>query len=113
MCTYRNLYKKHYGIDFDDSLEVHHINGNRKDNEINNLILLPKELHQQYHKIIKLSTSITINWNLTTFEIQLLEEVSKIMDQIDPWKTYKKLLDLEQRKAVWQHEVFYGNRRKI
>lgn len=46
---YRDLYKEHYGIDFPSSMDVHHINGNRQDNSIENLLLLPKGLHNRLH----------------------------------------------------------------
>ena len=46
---YRQLYKDHYGIDFPSTMEVHHINGCRQDNAIENLLLLPKEVHNKIH----------------------------------------------------------------
>lgn len=49
---YRIKYKKHFGIEFDENFEVHHIDLDRKNNDIDNLVLLPKELHEQYHSII-------------------------------------------------------------
>lgn len=36
---------------------VHHINHNREDNRVNNLILLPKKLHSRYHALLNLATS--------------------------------------------------------
>lgn len=51
--NYRQLYKDYYGIDFDESMVVHHIDFDRTNNRIENLLLMPKELHAKYH------------WNLT------------------------------------------------
>lgn len=50
MKDYRKFYARYYGITWDSSrFEVHHIDGNRDNNDIYNLILLPKELHQRLH----------------------------------------------------------------
>lgn len=50
MNNYIKIYKDITGLDWDTScFDVHHINMNRKDNSINNLTLLPKRLHKQYH----------------------------------------------------------------
>ena len=50
MKDYRKLYADYYGISWDPAkFEVHHIDGNRQNNDIDNLILLPKELHQRLH----------------------------------------------------------------
>lgn len=46
---YRKKYKRHYGIDFDRTYVVHHIDEDRENNDINNLLLLPSALHSKYH----------------------------------------------------------------
>ena len=50
--NYRQFYKDYYGIDFGTGFEVHHINLNRDCNEIWNLLLLPKDLHMEYHSAL-------------------------------------------------------------
>lgn len=40
---------------------VHHINHNRDDNSIHNLILLPKKLHSRYHTLLNLCISYGAN----------------------------------------------------
>ena len=52
MCkiNYIKLYESHYGITWNrQKYQVHHIDCNRENNNIDNLILLPKELHQRIH----------------------------------------------------------------
>ncbi len=50
MKDYRQFYKNKTGIDFDSKkYEVHHIDLNRENNDISNLVLLPIELHRKYH----------------------------------------------------------------
>lgn len=50
--NYREKYKRHYGIEFDGDYAIHHIDLNRKNNDISNLLLLPKGLHAKYHIIL-------------------------------------------------------------
>lgn len=48
---YRELYEKHYGITIPLGYEIHHIDFNRENNNIENLLLLPKDLHKKLHKV--------------------------------------------------------------
>lgn len=51
MTDYLKFYSRYYGITWDrQEFEVHHIDGNRKNNDIDNLILIPKDLHQRLHQ---------------------------------------------------------------
>ncbi|MBR1690584.1 MAG: HNH endonuclease [Oscillibacter sp.] len=51
MHDYIKIYAKHFGITWDRSkFEVHHIDGDRGNNDINNLLLLPKDLHRALHQ---------------------------------------------------------------
>lgn len=47
--NYRQYYKDYFGIDFGSNLHIHHIDGNRENNHIDNLLLMPKELHSKFH----------------------------------------------------------------
>ena len=47
---YRRFYKQRYGIEFGSDYDIHHIDMNHENNDITNLILLPKVLHQKLHK---------------------------------------------------------------
>ena len=50
MIDYRKYYSNYYGITWDHKkFDVHHIDGNRENNDIMNLILLPKKVHQRLH----------------------------------------------------------------
>lgn len=49
--TYNLRYKQLTGRDIPKGFEVHHINVNRNNNEISNLVLLPTKLHRRYHTI--------------------------------------------------------------
>ena len=47
--NYRKLYEKHYGIKIPPEYDIHHIDFNRDNNSIENLLLLPKDLHRKLH----------------------------------------------------------------
>jgi hypothetical protein len=48
--NYRKFYQEQIGKKYDSSeFDIHHINGNHDDNDLLNLVALPKRLHRQYH----------------------------------------------------------------
>lgn len=53
MKNYRKIYEEALGIKIPEGHEIHHIDFDRNNNTIKNLISLPKELHQRYHSILK------------------------------------------------------------
>lgn len=52
MTDYKKLYAEAYGITWDADLEIHHIDRNRQNNDISNLILLPGYLHHELHNCL-------------------------------------------------------------
>ena len=84
---YRQYYKDYYNIDFD-----------RSNNDINNLLLLPKPLHAKYHKLYPyiqsiiddraLKAVIDIN-NGTTYYFDEMKSFCEIMIEINHWKLKK------------------------
>lgn len=64
MKDYRKIYADYYGIKWDSKLfEVHHIDRDRENNDINNLVLVPKKLHREYHKYLSM-----IEWDIKSPE---------------------------------------------
>ena len=47
--NYRKYYREKLEVNLDSSFVVHHIDGNRQNNDILNLVALPKRLHLKYH----------------------------------------------------------------
>ena len=117
---YRLKYKRYYGIEFDSNYVVHHIDFDRNNNDISNLLLMPKDLHQDYH--IMLQRLCGFNWKdgkvevITTLDrwdrltpfvadeqlIQFLE----IARECAKWVQYKHKLDLakhHERMRGFEH----------
>ncbi len=51
--NYRKIYEQETGFPIPEGWDVHHIDGDRANNNILNLVALPSELHQQYHNVAK------------------------------------------------------------
>ena len=46
--SYRNVWENRFGK-IPEGYVIHHIDGDRKNNNINNLLMIPNELHGKYH----------------------------------------------------------------
>lgn len=71
--NYRKIYKDHYNIDFNSDYVIHHIDFDRNNNDISNLLLLPKTLHMRYHELLQALD--IIHWN--TGVITLKSKISQ------------------------------------
>lgn len=101
--NYRTKYKRFYNINFDERYVVHHIDFNRENNDISNLILLPKELHAKYHLVI---SAITFdpnapktngildfrlsNKNITFYQTKMLNIFPSVIEDCAKWIMYKE-----------------------
>ena len=101
--NYREKYKRHYNIAFGPEYEVHHIDLNHKNDDIENLLLLPKDLHRAYHKIIaelcgpEDLSHFTLDFaTLDPYSENFASSVGKlcsIIGQCQRWIQYKESLD--------------------
>lgn len=106
--SYRYKYKKYYGIDFSKEYDIHHINFDRNNNEIDNLILLPKKLHNKYHSLCNMLFGETIgaekkiDVSLGLYNVShtadILEKFAKTLKEMKEWIIYKN--DLETMKRI-------------
>jgi len=51
---YVKIYEQHHNKKITKGYEIHHIDANRKNNNIDNLIMLPKEFHRALHNWVGL-----------------------------------------------------------
>ena len=67
MENYRKIYEKYCNIKIPKGYVIHHIDGNRENNDIRNLVMLPNELHKKYHEILtRLETKFVVNKRITS-----------------------------------------------
>lgn len=107
---YRQKYKDYYNIDFGREMVVHHIDFNRGNNDISNLLLLPNNLHAKYHLTLQMLTgidgSLSLNKELQLYEPgtfyhypQWLRKMAEVIDEIAPWYRLKMDLDMLPREV--------------
>ena len=96
---YREFYKGFFDIEFGNEYHIHHIDGNRKNNHIDNLLLLPAKLHNRYHfqkQIIEsqpLPTVITGNAAQNQFYyMSCLDGFLETLKECNKWYDYKMFL---------------------
>ena len=102
--NYRKLYKEHYGIEFGEDMAVHHIDFDRSNNNIDNLLLMPRTLHQKYHFHISqlggagngiIDGDMTIDGNI--YKIMALQGLVNALDDISKWVQIKRQMDYFHR----------------
>jgi hypothetical protein len=105
--NYREKYKQHYGIEFGPEYEVHHIDLNHQNDDIKNLLLLPRRLHHQYHFALarmpmedgKLNLDVQIRGTIDcgsgadSYVLYALNDFVQVYTQCQDWKDYKAYLD--------------------
>lgn len=93
---YRQLYKDYYGIQFGNDMVVHHIDFDRSNNDIANLLLLPNRLHSQYHFALSMlcgidkQTSLNNELRLTGPMVSVhyphwLRIMAETLEEVRPW----------------------------
>lgn len=98
--NYRLKYKRYFGIDFGSDYEIHHIDFNRENNDIDNLVLLPKELHKKYHFVINQLSNCNdengfidfriSNRTVTDFSVGYLHTLVDVMNECSEWANWKR-----------------------
>jgi hypothetical protein len=102
---YRKLYKEFYEIEFPTSMEVHHINGDREDNSIHNLLLLPKDTHNKMHycnglmdgidmsvrEMAKRAYNLACKYGGQSYDLMAINEFSEVMLECTAWGLLKHL----------------------
>lgn len=101
---YRQLYKDYYGIEFDETMIVHHIDFDRTNNNIDNLLLLPNRLHAKYHWMLSMldgvgTGNIKADLRLNSPMVPIhyckwLRKMAETLEEIEPWIQEKNSMDL-------------------
>ena len=104
--NYRQFYKDYYGVEFGSDMAVHHIDFDRTNNDISNLLLMPKALHAKYHfcvnalggngcGIIDGNMKIRID-GYAEYKASMLHHLADAIVEIQEWVNRKNNLDIER-----------------
>jgi len=97
MENYRKLFCKHYGIKLDSRYDIHHIDGNRENNDIGNLMILPKSLHAMYHSAKKAIATVPMDVCPSMCMPQYYDFSSD----------YKNFCDIVSKCSIWYDYKMY------
>lgn len=92
--TYRNIYTKQYGLELPKDYEIHHIDQNRNNNNIINLIAIPKRLHRDYHNLIQSNLHLIdfkFSFNVNT-SVQTIDIDSEFLSFLNDLFILKKII---------------------
>lgn len=108
--NYREKYKRYYGIEFGKEYAIHHIDFDRQNNDIGNLLLLPVELHQRYHFYLTAlcganwkNGQLAIDTKLSVFGLlpcnndDYLTGFVETVKECKKWVQYKESLDMRKQ----------------
>ena len=115
--NYRKIYKKRYGIDFSADYEIHHIDMNRSNNDIENLILLPKELHRKLHNTynniyLSLDYERIIKFEYCSKQLvcsMLAEQLRDLADVYEKCQYWASCKEMEELALSYSDTSFYFN----
>lgn len=105
--NYRKYYEKKCNIKIPEGYEIHHIDFNRDNNDIFNLVMLPKKLHNEYHIYLE------------RYKEQHYKVITKLQSSLDSGlmiNNYIKDVDLEIIKQfvdIWYECIKYVDYRNF
>lgn len=113
--TYREIYKEYFNVDFDADMSIHHIDYNYRNNSIDNLLLLPRKLHNKYHAIVlhlKGNDTGIIDGNMRLYpsvvrKASYVNTLYLTVQEIKPWIDLKYNMErnIERRERRYE-EIF-------
>lgn len=101
MKRYKKLYEKETGKEVPVGFDLHHIDEDKGNNDILNLVAIPKKLHQKYHSCTNIPRTITLSGPKSSFQPgrgfnnYLLRELTVFIDvveEINLWIDFRDVL---------------------
>ena len=96
--NYRKFYEEQI-CDVPNEFQVHHIDGDKENNDISNLLMLPQELHAEYHRLknvvesqkleLKIKGSLENGNRYNFWLINEMDEFVKVYAECGKWADYK------------------------
>jgi len=90
---YKDEYFRQFCIDNKRKhMEIHHINLNKRNNKLNNLVPLPKKTHIEYHKLLKISKIKADDY---------IRNIYLHNKELDNYNEYLKISEKEAQEYMW------------
>jgi hypothetical protein len=111
MTDYRKLYEQTYGITIPHDFDIHHIDFNHNNNDISNLVALPKELHNRLHTRYDYFMRARGNYTLDDIKIHsgyMTADVYFMSCLLDYLLVLAECVEYMNKRNLKAMEVFYG-----
>lgn len=105
----RKIYKEFLGKDIPKGMDIHHIDEDPTNDDLSNLLMLPKELHGRYHQwkryfdamMDSKNDGLLLSRNQMNFTV--MAEFGKVCEECLYWIAYK---------TIWEsHKSLVGDQR--
>lgn len=117
---YRKKYEEYYGIKISDEYEIHHMDLNHSNNDMSNLLLIPKKLHKKYHYLINgiscnvkngLLSGVNVKVNIYCLNpyAPVLKELGEVLEEMNYWVAYKLKLENLRQNVINKENTSYGS----
>ena len=99
--NYRKIYELETKTKVPDDFDIHHLDFNRDNNNISNLVALPRDLHSKFHKTyndlhipdkIDLIPTDSFRTGIINICVQSMAEYEKVYNEVISWITYRDYL---------------------
>ena len=106
--NYREKYLEYFGLENDENFQVHHLDLNRDNNSIYNLVLLPKKVHKRFHFFIaefrnRNNGIVTLDLSnpfSSIMEVETCLKVLPILKEIKKWENIRdiNIIDIQSQE---------------
>ena len=112
--NYRKFYQDELGVTIPKGFDIHHIDEDNQNNIIENLVALPRKLHQKYHEL-SIIRSISIDTEISfqncnrglCFELPILENFHNVLQECFPYIVYRDILLDRLPACILNYEKLY------
>jgi hypothetical protein len=94
---YIEYYEKYYNIKIPEGFIIHHIDSDRTNNNIDNLIMLPSKLHSKYHSYMNLFNSENISLTMQSLQkTNVITNLAITIQECGEWIIKKYNMDYKK-----------------
>lgn len=103
---YRKIYFDSTGVEIPKNYEIHHIDFDRSNNTIQNLVALPTDIHRLYHQLEMWYSNYVIKDKLITFTVNSPNQNDINLESL---VSYKRCVKVIHKFIVFRDSMVYVN----